>query len=259
MARSPRRAHLRRIHPCRYRAESGQTVWLFDLDNTLHDSSRALFSAIDRAMTSSMMKTLKVDRETADHLRKEYWRRYGATAIGLVRHHGVDARAFLEESHDFDVAPLVHSETNLRQKLECLEGIRILMTNAPASYAERVLRRLRILHLFDALWTMDDVLRHGARPKPSQALMHRIRARLGVPAHRIVLIEDTLQNLKSARRAGMRTVHVYHPATPWSNACRGRSSYVDLRVNNIGKLLTGLGSRMSAPVRSAQTRQSGSR
>jgi len=217
---------------------AGELVWVFDLDNTLHDSSRALFKAIDHAMTAAVATTLDVDAQTADRLRTTYWKQYGATVIGMVRHHGVDAGAFLDLSHQFPIAPLVHSETSLAYKLKQLRGRKVLLTNAPLKYAREVLKTLKILHLFESLWTIDQMKLQGRiRPKPSLALMRQVQARLGVPAHQIVLVEDTLKNLKSARRAGMKTIHIFHPGTPFSSLHNGRGNYVDLRIHSFGKLL----------------------
>src|SRR5690606_28375566 len=123
-------------------------VWLFDLDNTLHDCSKAIFKAIDRHMTEAVMEALDVDMGEAHRVRKHYWLQYGATVIGMVRHHGVDPDAFLERSHRFDPAPLVHSEAGLAMKLQGLKGRKILLTNAPYHYARAVLKELDILHQF---------------------------------------------------------------------------------------------------------------
>jgi putative hydrolase of the HAD superfamily len=219
-------------------ADSRKTVWLFDLDNTLHDCSKGIFNAIDKAMSQAVASSLNVPADEADVLRKKYWQRYGATVIGMVRHHGVRPEAFLDLSHDFDVAPLVHSEYGIARKLRLLKGHKILLTNAPTQYARRVLKALGILHHFDGIWTIEHMALQGRiRPKPSAALMQQVLARLRVPARHVVLVEDTLRNLKSARAVGMRTVHVYHPGTPYSALHYGRSSYVDMRVNAVGKLL----------------------
>ena len=223
------------------RLPGGQApVWLFDLDNTLHDCSRGIFGAIDSAMSSAVAGTLGLGTPEADAVRKDYWRRYGATVIGMVRHHGVRAHDFLELSHSFEIAPLVHSEYGLARKLARLHGHKILLTNAPLRYAREVLKTLGILHCFDAIWAIDHMTLQGRmRPKPSAALMRQVLARLGVRARRVVLIEDTLRNLRGARQAGMRTVHVFHPGTPFSSGHNGRSHYVDARINAIGTLLVG--------------------
>jgi putative hydrolase of the HAD superfamily len=100
---------------------------------------------------------------------------------------------------------------------------------------------LKILHCFEGVWAIDRMSLQGRiRPKPSLALMKQVSARMGAPAQRIVLIEDTLKNLKSARQAGMETMYVYHPGTPFSNQRSGRGNYVDVRVNSIGRLLISL-------------------
>jgi putative hydrolase of the HAD superfamily len=229
------------------RAGEHETVWLFDLDNTLHDCSKAIFQAIDSGMANAVATSLNIGIDEANVLRKLYWKRYGATVIGMVRHHGVDAHTFLELSHSFDVASMVHSENGLAHKLQQLKGRKILLTNAPFKYAREVLKTLGILQQFEALWAIDHMRLQGQiRPKPSAALMKQVLARLRVPASQVVLVEDTLRNLKSARQVGMRTVHVFHPGTPFTSLNSGRCHYVDVRVNSVGKLLIGrhgLGSR----------------
>src|SRR5690606_14818729 len=214
-------------------------VWLFDLDNTLHDCSRNIFGAIDSAMSDVMMQWLQLDRQNADRLRKDYWRRYGATAIGLERHHGIRASDFLEASHDFDVAPLVHAETGIARKFASLPGRKILLTNAPQRYARDELKTLGILHHFETMWAIDHMRLQGRiRCKPSVAMLRQLLARLRVPAHRVILVDDTLANLRAARAVGIRTVLSHHPGTPHNAQHHGRSAYVDMRVNRIGHLLT---------------------
>ncbi|CAM5213403.1 Putative hydrolase of the HAD superfamily OS=Castellaniella defragrans OX=75697 GN=HNR28_001415 PE=4 SV=1 [Castellaniella defragrans] len=217
-------------------------VWLFDLDNTLHDASHQIFKVIDQRMGQAVAEALNLPRDEADELRRRYWKRYGATAIGLVRHHGVNLRQFLATCHDFDVRPLVHAEKGELARLRRLPGTRIVLTNAPAHYAKRVLQALGILQEFDGLWAIDHMMPMGlARPKPSLALMRQIVARLDVPAERIILVEDTLRNLKAARQAGMRTAYLYHPGTPFAHQQYGRDLYVDIRINRLSVLLTRAG------------------
>lgn len=58
-------------------------VWLFDLDNTLHNAEAGIFYIINRAMTEYMAQRLKLSEEAASDLRQDYWHRYGATLAGL--------------------------------------------------------------------------------------------------------------------------------------------------------------------------------
>src|SRR5699024_12244764 len=79
-------------------------TWLFDLDNTLHDTSHAIFAALDQSMTLTIQNYLQCDYAHADALRLKYWKRYGATVIGLVKHHHINAHEFLQTSHQLDLA-----------------------------------------------------------------------------------------------------------------------------------------------------------
>ncbi len=215
-----------------------EPVWLFDLDNTLHDTSHKIFREINIGMTAAVMKTLDLDEAAASELRTHYYRRYGATLLGLVRHHNIDPHAFLQNSHAFDVAPLVKAERGLRDKLNRLPGRKVLVTNAPLHYARAVLKHLGILRCFDHLWGIEQMQFLGRfRPKPSAALMRHILAHEGIHPRRAVLVEDTVENLRGARKAGLRTVHVFHPGSPFGRGKSGRPHFVDLRVNCVGDLL----------------------
>jgi hypothetical protein len=103
-------------------------VFFFDLDDTLHDASHAIFRQIDTRMTDYVERHLDVDRGEANRLRTLYWHRYGATLLGLVRHHAVDAAHFLRETHDFDVAALVRAERGLTRLFARLPGRKVLLT-----------------------------------------------------------------------------------------------------------------------------------
>lgn len=212
-------------------------VWLFDLDNTLHNASEAIFGLIDGLMCQSIQQILHLSPTEADVLRRKYWLRYGATLIGLVKHHNVSADEFLRRSHDFAIHEHINSENALPHQLQRLPGRKLILTNAPANYAHRVLSTLGINNLFERVISIEDMQRQQQfRPKPSRALMKQLLAELRTPAHRCVFVDDTLRNLKAAYGLGIRTVHFAHPATPFSSEYAGRTAYVDLRVHSIKQL-----------------------
>lgn len=89
----------------RRRVKTRGPVWLFDLDNTLHHASHAVFPAINKGMTQYIMDRLNVDLDEANRLRTGYTQRYGASLLGLVRYHDVDASDFLHVVHTFADLP----------------------------------------------------------------------------------------------------------------------------------------------------------
>ena len=52
-------------------------------------------------MVAYIHEHLGVDRDEATRIRQDYWQRYGATLLGLVRHHGTDPQHFLWHTHQF--------------------------------------------------------------------------------------------------------------------------------------------------------------
>lgn len=183
-------------------------VWLFDLDNTLHDASHAAFPQMHLSIGEYVVAELGVTAAEADALRERYWRRYGATLLGLVRHHGVRAAHFLEETHRMPgLEARLRTSAHDRAALARLPGRKLVVTNAPRAYALRVLHALGLARHFEAVITIEDMTMFGAlRPKPDARSLRRLIARLGVAPGRCILVEDTLANLKSARAIGMRGV-----------------------------------------------------
>jgi putative hydrolase of the HAD superfamily len=183
-------------------------VWLFDLDNTLHDASRAVFWRLNGSMTDYIEAHLGLPRDQADQLRVHYWRRYGATLLGLERHHGIGATHFLHQTHRLPgLEAQLHMPAADRAALQRLPGRKFLLTNAPAHYAQRVLTALGLASLFEGIVAIEHMRVFGdLRPKPDRRMMKVVLARLKLPAHRCVLVEDTLENLRAIPALGMKGV-----------------------------------------------------
>ena len=207
-------------------------VWLLDLDNTLHDASAVVFPRINRAMTDFVVARLGIPEQQANELRQFYWQRYGATMLGLVRHHAIDAHDFLHATHPFpDIHRLVRRDQRLAHALRRLPGRKVVVTNAPAKYARGVIKALGIGAFLDDVISIESMRFAGRfQPKPSRPMLRRLAARLRVPSARCVLVEDSLENLISAHRIGMRTVHVTGVASGIGKMARKARSGSDRRV-----------------------------
>lgn len=186
-------------------------------------------------MTAYVERHLAVDRAEADRIRRHYWLRYGATMLGLVRHHGVDARHFLRETHDFEVVDLLRAERGLGQFFTRLPGRKVLLTNAPDRYARAVVRALAIDRHLGARYAIETMRVHGTfRPKPSRGMLRHMLARERVPKGHAILVEDSAANLRAARSVGFRTVLVtrHNGGAPRPS----RHGYVGLRVRSVLEL-----------------------
>lgn len=198
-------------------------VWIFDLDDTLHNASAHIFPVMNRTMTQYIMDTLALNETTAHKLRQHYWRIYGATLKGLMRHHGTDPHHFLLETHRLMNLPeMVIAVKRLRHMLQSLPGRKLVFTNAPRAYALRVLDILGIADCFELVFSVESTKFHA---KPSlrgfQILLKSIKAK----ASDCVMLEDNLPALMTAKRLGMKTI--------WISKCLQKPNFVDYRLSTV--------------------------
>lgn len=214
-------------------------VWLFDLDNTLHNASHAIFPAINGNMNALIARVLTDQRlpshsEAVNAVRIQYWQRYGATLLGMIRHHGVRPDDFLRDAHRFDDLPgMIRAERGIERLLRRLPGRKILLTNAPRAYAHDVLRHLGLQRHFAEHVPIEAMRVHGQwRPKPSRLMLRQLMRRHHLRPDRCVLVEDTLENLRSAKSLRMRTVWF----TGFSPRRFSRPGFADVQVKSLHQL-----------------------
>jgi len=204
----------------------GERVWLFDLDNTLHNASPHIFPHINRAMREYIERHLGLDESAANRLRQDYWQRYGATLLGLIHHHAIDPHHFLNETHQFpELARMLVFEKPLLHTLKRLPGRKILFSNAPRAYAEAVLKLTGLDRHFAAVYTIESL---KFRPKPMPQGFRALLRAEGLNPRHCIMVEDSLDNLLTARKLGMKTV--------WVSAGSRRSPCVDVQVSSVTQL-----------------------
>ncbi|MFZ2541519.1 MAG: pyrimidine 5'-nucleotidase [Gallionella sp.] len=201
-------------------------LWIFDLDNTLHNATTHIFPHINRSMTAYLQHHLQMDEAAANALRVHYWQRYGATLSGLMRHHGTDPQHFLWHTHQFPKLPqMVLREPRLRHVLRALPGRKVVFSNAPLNYAQAVLKLLRVYDLFDDVIAVEQTF---YRPKPHIFGFMLLLRQQRIQASQCVMVEDNLGNLQTAKRLGMRTV--------WVNTGNRNSPCVDVKIADVMQL-----------------------
>jgi putative hydrolase of the HAD superfamily len=204
----------------------GALVWVFDLDNTLHDADPHVFPHLNQSMTAYVQRHLGLDTLAANAIRVHYWRRYGATLLGMMRHHGVDPHHFLHETHAFpDLRAAIVPHALLRPVLRRLPGRKLVFSNAPVHYSRAVLQLLRVADLFDDVFTIEHT---GFRPKPDPVGFRRLLRKHRLHARRCIMVEDNLDNLKVAKRLGMTTV--------WVDASARAPAHVDVAIRSVVQL-----------------------
>ena len=198
-------------------------TWIFDLDDTLHDAGPHVFPHINRSMTAYVQEHLQLTEEEAGKLRAHYWRSYGATLLGMMRHHGTDPEHFLRETHAFaDLSNMLVFERGLTAMLRRLPGRKLVFSNAPGHYVGAVLRLMGIDGLFAAVHSIESC---GYQPKPTLAAFRSLLREHDLLAARCIMVEDTRANLRPAKRLGMKTV--------WVTREPRSLSYVDIKTASV--------------------------
>ena len=203
-----------------------EPVWIFDLDNTLHNASPHIFPHINRSMTAYLQQHLGLNEKAASELRMHYWQRYGATLSGMMKHHDTDPVHFLWHTHQFpELQRMVLSEPRLRHMLKLLPGRKFVFSNAPERYAHAVLKLLRVDDLFDDIFAIEHT---SFKPKPQMAGFMKLLRKHRLNSSQCVMVEDSAENLQAAKRLGMRTV--------WVNAKLRFPAYIDVKIRNVSEL-----------------------
>jgi putative hydrolase of the HAD superfamily len=176
---------------------------LFDLDNTLYSEKCGVFDLIDRRMNEWLMSRLQVPKQEVDHFRHKYFMKYGTTLRGLMLHHDVEPREFLDFVHDVPVRDFLSADLDLRRTLEEIHSRRIIFTNSDLKHALRILDALGVGDLFEKIF---DIEAMKFIPKPNPEPYQLALAYLKLTPPECLLIDDMERNLVPARTIGMHTV-----------------------------------------------------
>jgi putative hydrolase of the HAD superfamily len=120
---------------------------------------------------------------------------------------------------------MLRREPYLHGVLRRLPGRKIVFSNAPAHYARAVVRLLDVDRYFDDVFSIEHT---QFRPKPDVYGFRRLLDRHRLSPRRCVMVDDTPQNLRTAKRLGMRTV--------WVTRSGRLPPYVDVKISSLPEL-----------------------
>jgi len=176
---------------------------LFDLDNTLYTEASGIFDLIGQRMNEWLIARFHLTPEEVNELRHAYFVKYGTTLRGLMIHHNVDPRDFLDYVHDVPVREFLTADQELRNTLSAIPTRKVIFTNSDLKHANRILDTLGVLDLFEKIF---DIEAMQFIPKPNPEPYQLVLKYLNVVAERCLLIDDMERNLIPGRTLGMKTI-----------------------------------------------------
>ena len=200
-------------------------TWIFDLDNTLHDAQKKIFPIINQKINQYISKSVKINITEADRLRQQYWDYYGATIEGLIKHHNINPTEFLEVTHTLEnFEELIVPMPDLIKVLTSINGEKILYTNAPRNYTNKVLQICQIENYFDGIFSIEDA---NYIAKPSATSMEFFIKKYKIKVANFV--DDVKENLETANQFGLSTI--------WLTNEKENPSYIDKKITKLRDLI----------------------
>ena len=185
-------------------------TYLFDFDGTLVDSMPTYVGVMLRildeegiAYTDGIMKIITPlgYRGTA-----EYYRTMGVTrsADELVR----KMEGYAKEKYERSIPAkngVIETLLLMKNRGDSLN----VLTASPHSALDPCLNRLGIFGLFDNVWSCDDFCTTKANPEIYKMAAERI----GVPISEVIFVDDNVNAVRTAKKAGMISYGIYDPSS----------------------------------------------
>jgi putative hydrolase of the HAD superfamily len=188
------------------------TTLLFDVDETLYESSTGIWQAIRDRIGQYMHERVGLEWEIIPGLRANLFTTYGTTLRGLIALYDVDPQDYLDFVHEIPLKDFLKPDPGLRDLLNAYPQRKIIFTNSDRNHANRVVKALGIDSLFDKIIDIRDI-----EPfcKPMSEAFQRALDLGGVDPAGCVMLDDSQPNLATARSLGMGTIRVGSDQLSW--------------------------------------------
>ena len=182
-----------------------ETILLLDVDNTLYARSCGIVDRIDALIDRYLVERMQIDADEVRARRRALRAAHGTTLRGLMLDHGIDPDDYLAFVHAIDVSAILSLDAALAAMLRRIPLPKVAVTNGSRAHASAVLDCLGVRALFQRVYALEEL---AYVPKPFPAAFQAVLDDLPARAAACILVEDSLPNLETARRLGMRTVYV---------------------------------------------------
>ena len=174
---------------------------LFDCDGVLYQDLEAVFGQVSKKMTEYISKKLNIDLIKAKELQTNYFHKYNTSLNGLMIHHDIPPREFLEYVHDIDLSFLEKDKT-LRYELENINLNKYVFTNGSKEHVKNITTHLGIDDQFDGVFDIVDAEYH---PKPEAKAFDLMVQKFKIDPNETLYIEDIAKNLSIGKERGTIT------------------------------------------------------
>ena len=204
---------------------------LFDCDGVLYQDLEAVFGQVSKKMTEYISKKLNIDLIKAKELQTNYFHKYNTSLNGLMIHHDIPPREFLEYVHDIDLSFLEKDKT-LRYELENINLNKYVFTNGSKEHVKNITTHLGINDQFDGVFDIVDAEYH---PKPEAKAFDLMVQKFKIDPNETLYIEDIAKNLSIGKKRGTITAWLINDEY-WGKK-ESEKDYIDYKIENLSLFL----------------------
>ena len=204
---------------------------LFDCDGVLYQDLEAVFGQVSKKMTEYISKKLNIDLIKAKELQTNYFHKYNTSLNGLMIHHDIPPREFLDYVHDIDLSFLEKDKT-LRYELENIKLNKYVFTNGSKEHVKNITTHLGIDDQFDGVFDIVDAEYH---PKPEAKTFDLMVQKFKIDPNETLYIEDIAKNLSIGKERGTITAWLINDEY-WGKK-ESEKDYIDYKIENLSLFL----------------------
>ena len=204
---------------------------LFDCDGVLYQDLEAVFGQVSKKMTEYISKKLNIDLIKAKELQTNYFHKYNTSLNGLMIHHDIPPREFLDYVHDIDLSFLEKDKT-LRYELENIKLNKYVFTNGSKEHVKNITTHLGIDDQFDGVFDIVDAEYH---PKPEAKAFDLMVQKFEIDPNETLYIEDIAKNLSIGKERGTITAWLINDEY-WGKK-ESEKDYIDYKIENLSLFL----------------------
>jgi putative hydrolase of the HAD superfamily len=204
---------------------------LFDCDGVLYQDLEAVFGQVSKKMTEYISKKLNLDLKVAKELQRSYFHKYDTSLNGLMIHHDIPPREFLDYVHDIDLSFLEKDKT-LRNELESTNLRKFVFTNGSKEHVKNITTSLGIDDQFENVF---DIVDAKYNPKPAAKAFDLMLEKFKIDPNETLYIEDIAKNLSIGKERGAKTAWLINNEY-WGKK-ESDKDYIDYKIENLSLFL----------------------
>ena len=204
---------------------------LFDCDGVLYQDLEAVFGQVSKKMTEYISKKLNLDLKVAKELQRSYFHKYDTSLNGLMIHHNIPPKEFLDYVHDIDLSFLEKDKT-LRKELENTNLRKFVFTNGSKEHVKNITTSLGIDDQFENVF---DIVDAKYNPKPAAKAFDLMLEKFKIDPKETLYIEDIAKNLSIGKERGTITAWLINDEY-WGKK-ESDKEFIDYKIENLSLFL----------------------